>query len=99
LLNDAEAGGKRAASLLQDSTDKYIKELIEQDLPMNVRVVCRMYADMKGLADTCHRAGIVPSVAHVEEFARGFTRGKVLFDFIDVGPGKDRAYDTISGKL
>jgi hypothetical protein len=29
---------------------------------------------------------------------RGFTRGKTLFDFIDVGPGKDRADEKIIGK-
>jgi hypothetical protein len=59
--------------------------------------VCRMYANLRGLADTCHKAGIVPSVAHVEEFSRGFTRGKGLFDFIDVGPGKDRVCEKMSG--
>lgn len=32
-----------------------------------------------------------------EDFARGFSRGKTLFDFVDVGPGKDRADEKIIG--
>ena len=35
----------------------------------------------------------------IEEFARGFTGSKQLFDFVDVGMGKDRADDKISGEL
>jgi hypothetical protein len=58
-----------------------------------------MYTHLSGLADTCHKAGIVPSVAHIEEFSKGFTRGKNLFDFIDVGPGNERASEKISGKF
>jgi hypothetical protein len=57
-----------------------------------------MYADVQGLADACHKAGVVPSIAHVEEFVKGFTRGRILFDFIDVGQGKDRADEKISGE-
>lgn len=52
---------------------------------------------MKGLADTCVKAGIVEKQSTIEDFARGFTRSKHLFDFIDVGSGKDRADDKVSG--
>jgi hypothetical protein len=76
-----------------------VHELLEQDFPMNIRIVCRIYANLKDLADTCQRAGVVPSSAHIEEFSQGFTRGKILFDFIDVGPGKDRANEKICGTL
>jgi hypothetical protein len=51
----------------------------------------RIYANLKGLAETCARAGIVDSSTKVEDFARGFTCGRPLFDFTDVGAGKDRA--------
>ena len=52
---------------------------------------------MKGLADTCYKAGIVDSPSKIEEFARGFTRSKHLFDFTDVGSGKDRADGKLAG--
>lgn len=55
------------------------------------QVVVRVYANLKGLADACTKTGLISSPAQLEEFARGFTRGKTLFDFVDVGYGKDRA--------
>jgi hypothetical protein len=66
---------------------------------MNIRIVCRMYANLKSLADNCHKSGVIPTTTHIEEFSRGFTRGKILFDFVDVGPGKDRAAEKIRGTL
>jgi hypothetical protein len=39
------------------------------------------------------------SPAYLNDFARGFTGSKQLFDFVDVGSGKDRADDKISGKI
>jgi|TARA_R110002003_G_scaffold109_3_gene9110 hypothetical protein len=44
------------------------------------------------------RKGIIDDVSVFEDFARGFTRGKTMFDFIDVGSGKDRADEKIIGK-
>ena len=57
-----------------------------------------MYANVKGLADVLVRAGAIKDVAVFEDFARGFSRGKTLFDFVDVGSGKDRADEKIIGK-
>lgn len=68
------------------------------DCPADVKVVVRIYANLQGLATVCHRAGIVDHPGKIEEFARGFTRGKTLCDFTDVGPGKDRADGKIAGK-
>jgi hypothetical protein len=78
----------------------YVNELLEGQphISSKVTVIARIYANLQGLANTCHNAGIVPSLEHTFEFARGFTSGQVLFDFIDVGPGKERMDDKISGK-
>jgi hypothetical protein len=43
------------------------------------------------------RKGIIENVGVFEDFTRGFTRGKVNFDFVDVGSGKDRADEKIVG--
>ncbi len=67
------------------------------DLPSDINIVARIYANTKGLAETCARAGIVSKPSTVEDFTRGFTRARHLFDFVDVGHGKDRADDKISG--
>ncbi|KAL9035306.1 MAG: hypothetical protein Q9214_006644 [Letrouitia sp. 1 TL-2023] len=64
-------------------------------LTVEYKIVTRIYANLKGLATTFYHAGLVEKPAVVEEFARGFTGSKQLFDFVDVGSGKDRADDKI----
>lgn len=44
------------------------------------------------------KTGVVEEIGQFEDFMRGFTRGKTLFDFIDVGAGKDRADEKIIGR-
>ena len=97
-LAKGEEGGRQAAQVLRSSTDLYAHEQMP-DLPADVRVVARMYANVRGLADACARAGLVAAPSLIEEFVRGFTRGDTLFDFVDVGPGKDRADEKVSGML
>lgn len=67
-------------------------------MPSDIKIVTRVYANVTGLAETCIRAGIVDKASAIDDFVRGFTRGKNLFDFVDVGPGKDRADDKLTGK-
>lgn len=98
LLKKGESGGKESASILWSATRDYVHRLIP-DLSSDFKIVVRIYANLKGLGDVCHRAAILENPATVENFARGFTGSKQLFDFVDVGIGKDRADDKISGKL
>lgn len=83
--------------MLQEAVIDYVNNHLS-DLPSDTKVVTRIYANVKGLADVCCRAGLVDDPLKVEEFARGFTRGRMLFDFVDVGYGKDRADDKLTGK-
>jgi hypothetical protein len=57
-----------------------------------------MYANVRGLGDVLVRTGVIEELGVFEDFVRGFTRGKSLFDFVDVGAGKDRADKKIIGK-
>ncbi|KAI9676764.1 MAG: hypothetical protein M1829_002859 [Trizodia sp. TS-e1964] len=95
LLQKAEQGGKDAAGLLYTAVHNYIQGAL-LDPPPDVKIVARVYANVKGLAEACFKAGIVDKPSKVEDFARGFTRSKHLFDFVDVGTGKDRADDKLS---
>ena len=97
LLRQGESGGKQAASLLHGAVLAWAMEKV-LDCPGDVKIVVRVYANIKGLAEVCAKVGLVDSPARVEEFARGFTCGKLLFDFTDVGAGKDRADEKISGE-
>lgn len=69
------------------------------DLPIHseYKIVAKVYANMKGLGETCRKAGIVDRASKIDDFARGFTQSKPLFDFVDVGSGKERADNKVSG--
>lgn len=97
LVSKGEAGGKEAAGLLWNSVTEYVHQNTT-NLPSDHKIVTRIYANLKGLGDVCHKSGIIDHPNMIEEFARGFTGSKQLFDFVDVGMGKDRADDKISGE-
>lgn len=96
-LQKGLAGGKQAAAALYNAVLNYI-ERETTIIPTTSRVLCRIYANVKGLAEVLVRAGLIEDAGQFDEFTRGFTNGRTLFDFIDVGPGKDRADDKIIGK-
>lgn len=95
-IQKGENGGKEAAALLWGFVRDYVTQKIP-NLSSDYKIVTRVYANLKGLGDACHRSGILERPSLIEEFARGFTGSKQLFDFVDVGMGKDRADDKISG--
>lgn len=95
-LKQGEIGGKQAATLLHTAVYDWALAKIPE-CPEDVKIVVRVYANLKGLADVCVRSGLVQIPGLIEEFARGFTRSKTMFDFVDVGAGKDRADAKISG--
>ena len=97
MLARGEAGGLEAANILSESAAILANELVP-GLPTDFKIVARIYANLKGLADVCHKAGLVATPTELEDFARGFTRGRILFDFVDVGSGKDRADEKVSGQ-
>ncbi|KAI9827352.1 MAG: hypothetical protein M1819_006995 [Sarea resinae] len=94
-LRNAEQGGKDAAGLLNNAVRDYLETNLPR-LSSDVKIIVRIYANIKGLAETCFKAGLVERPSKVEEFAKGFTGSKQLFDFVDVGSGKDRADDKLA---
>ena len=98
LIQRGESGGKEAANRLGNEIREYCSQYNENLAP-DYRIVVRVYANLKGLADVCYRTGIIESQHILEGFVRGFTGSKALFDFVDVGSGKDRADEKITGGL
>ena len=96
LLRKGEIGGKEAAAGLWNGIKDHVHNRLP-DIPSDCRIMARIYANMKGLSEVCWRAALVEKAGLVEEFYRGFTGSKILFDFVDVGPGKDRADEKING--
>ncbi|KAB2108869.1 hypothetical protein AG0111_0g2978 [Alternaria gaisen] len=95
-LSDGEQGGRRAALDLSAAVQEYVDNECN-DIPYGARIVCRIYANVRGLGDVLVRKGVYQDPSEFEKFVRGFTRGRTLFDFIDVGAGKDRADEKIIG--
>ncbi|KAF1834674.1 hypothetical protein BDW02DRAFT_323474 [Decorospora gaudefroyi] len=93
-LRQGEHGGRQAASQLHAAVQEYIDN-DALNVPHGARIVCRIYANVRGLGDVLVRSGAIQEIGQFEDFVRGFTRGKTLFDFIDVGAGKDRADEKI----
>ena len=97
-ISQGENGGKEAAAMLYESVRDYAHKNLGE-LTSDYKIVTKVYANLRGLGETAYKAGIVTWPSAVEEFARGFTGSKQLFDFINVGSGKDRADDKITGKI
>ena len=85
-VQNGEAGGREAAGLLWNAVMDHFQS--HSGLPSDVKIVTRIYANLKGLGDVFKKSGILNSPSTVEDFARGFTGSKQLFDFVDVGVGK-----------
>jgi hypothetical protein len=94
-LRNGEQGGKDAANQLWAALTQYVA----RNLPnvASPKIITRIYANVKGLASACYQTGIIDSPSVMNDFVRGFNESRLLFDFVDVGSGKDRADDKIAG--
>lgn len=72
-----------------------LREIIE--MPDDFRIAVKVYANVKSLAENSAKAGLVNNTAEFENFARGFTCGQDLFEFVDVGPGNGKATGKMAG--
>lgn len=84
LIAKGEAGGREAAGYLWNSVTEFVQDKMANSLPSDYKIVTRIYANLMGLGDVCNRSGIVERPDLIEDFARGFTGSKQLFDFVDV---------------
>ncbi|KAL2367018.1 hypothetical protein RJZ56_000105 [Blastomyces dermatitidis] len=96
-LQQGEQGGKDAANQLWAAIRDYASRTFP-NIP-SPKIIARVYANVRGLADACYKAGLVERPGLIEEFTRGFNGSRLLFDFVDVGSGKDRADDKLADTL
>ncbi|KAL8882764.1 MAG: hypothetical protein Q9192_007525 [Flavoplaca navasiana] len=88
-LDKNEVGGRLVADELLAQVNHYIKGL-NLDVE-NTDVVVRAYANLRGLGKACAKNNSMKSTADLGLVANGFTSRYPLFDFVDVGLGKERA--------
>lgn len=94
----ASSGGSKAAN---DLYTEVVDHLQEQGLlSSNVShydVVVNVYANKVGLARALVNAGYLEHPAQLDQFFYSFSQGQRLFQFIDCGPGKERADAKLRG--
>ena len=88
-------GVKDAADKLLARVRLYLRssKICSEDVDLMVRA----YANLRGLGQACVQSGKTKHAADLGLFAVGFTKRQALFDFIDVGAGKERADNKIRG--
>ena len=96
LLQQGEKGGKEAASALWSAANDFVQRALPH--LSSPKILARVYANVKGLGDVLQKSSTIDRASLFEDFARGFNGSKLLFDFIDVGTGKDKADDKITGQ-
>ncbi|KAK3337556.1 hypothetical protein B0T19DRAFT_413070 [Cercophora scortea] len=91
LLRQGLDGGKKTASLLKQAVENELwsRASPDTDVSPNLQVLVRVYANMRGLAKTYKEMDILPDVASLDEFVRGFNMGDALCDFVEAGNGKE----------
>ncbi|KZL72545.1 ccch zinc finger dna binding protein [Colletotrichum incanum] len=98
LIEQGLEGGKKAASFLRQAVSSELKSL-DPSLPHHLKIVVRVFANLKGLAKTYTENGTIPDPSILYEFARGFNMTHAMCDFVDAGNGKECADEKIKGNF
>lgn len=96
----ATSGGSRAANDLYNEVIEYLRQqgLLSKN-NSNYDVVVNVYANKLGLARALVAAGYLDHPSQLDQFFCSFSQGQPLFQFIDCGPGKERADTKLRGRF
>ncbi|KAM5528683.1 hypothetical protein FOXYSP1_19164 [Fusarium oxysporum f. sp. phaseoli] len=96
-IKAASAGGEKAADELLTVTREYLQTILDDSERLDV--VVKAFARLDGLGSKLAREGRIRDIAQLRAFCAGFSSRLPLFDFIDVGSGKERADNKIRGTV
>ncbi|KAJ5894062.1 hypothetical protein N7495_005753 [Penicillium taxi] len=92
-LQLGEEGGRNAAKQLFSSLHSY---LLANFPSINTpKIITKIYINLKNLVELCTRSGIVPEPVVIYDFIRGFNETMPLFEIVDIGSSKNKAYDKV----
>jgi hypothetical protein len=89
------AGGEEAADALMAALQPYVRSVTGEP---GMDILVRAFANLSGLGTTLVTKGKLKNAGQLRAFATGFSRRQAFFDFVDVGPGKERADFKVQGK-
>lgn len=96
LLRAGSEGGSDAAHKLQSEIRNHILDVYE-GAAGSWSIMVHIYANLDGLSRKLASVGLIRSPVELHTFARAFSLHQPLFNFIDVGSGKERADHKIKG--
>ncbi|KAL8645494.1 MAG: hypothetical protein Q9226_007279 [Calogaya cf. arnoldii] len=94
--NQNEDGGRLAADELLTQVNSHLESVSPDLIDVDIKVCA--YANFTGLEKACKNRQM-KTTASLRLFATGFTARHALFDFVDVGAGKERADHKIRESL
>lgn len=96
LLAAGEPGGHQASRLLKASVIEYLRTK-HSEVPANVKITIRVYANFKGLARAYCDAQVIGNPTELGNFVNGFNKEDALCDFVNAGDGKECADEKLKG--
>jgi hypothetical protein len=91
LYAQGKDGGADAASQLFAELKDQLKQMYPEAHVANWNIVVNVVLNMQGLGQKLHACGIISNPNELSAFGRAFGLAHPLFNFIDVGSGKERA--------
>ncbi|KAL8961266.1 MAG: hypothetical protein Q9183_005333, partial [Haloplaca sp. 2 TL-2023] len=88
LIKQGAFGGGEAASRLLDNIKRHVQQY---DGAIHWKIIIRIYANLEGLLKKYAYIGFIEQERSLRQFVWGLTQSQPLFDFVDVGQGKERA--------
>ena len=95
-LKDGGAGGSSAAHDLHNTVRRYMDDMIDDS--RNWQIMVMMFANLDGLSRKLAHIGMIQHPGVLNEFASSFSLSQPMFNFIDVGRGKERADHKLKGQ-
>lgn len=91
IYSSGREGGAEAASLLQQAIKQQLKELYPEANLGDYQIVVNIVLNLQGLGKKLQSCNIISGPVELQSFGRAFGLAQPLFNFIDVGDGKERA--------
>lgn len=91
LYAQGKDGGAEAASLLHADLKAKLNQLYPEAHASNWNIVVNVVLNLHGLGTKLQACGIINNPNELQAFGRAFGLAHPLFNFIDVGSGKERA--------
>ena len=94
-MQQGEEGGRSAAKALETGMRSYLAKNIPS--VTEPRLLTKIFLNVKSFGELCARSGTISETAAIHDFIRGFNETMSLSEIVDIGSGKNKAYDKIQG--